>query len=429
MAHYNELSCKLWTGDESGIEGEIGKLQHDILSCRWMTWEYLKQYFEVSITRTILHEFSEQNLRWYDGNPLNDSLVRDFVHDAMYQNIPVGNISQYKEGLDHDPPITKQEWKRWEKQHIAKSREHWRLEKAGLVDSKLGDELDAESDLAYGTGSQAGQSTIGLVPGKHQTRSSKREARHFHSSALVARSWELEDGKSHASFITGRRTGLVLIGTLIAWEGEMNGFRQWNRRYKALFCASCQIPAKLLTGPWTDSKLHFLEAVLEGGAHITSHGYRDLAGRGLMDAIRDDNHRAVDMLAAVGCDEQYVDPHRMDGMYAKPSLSEASFSFSSLCEGTDAYVRISHLERRTCGVVPTTEHLKVAVIEKGCRKMIVRRLLFAQGAETDTQDLSIKEWLLARTEMGDSKAGWLQYQMETSAELQAQRLAEGSDND
>ena len=47
----------------------------------------------------------------------------------------------------------------------------------------------------------------------------------------------------------------------------------------------------------------------------------------------------------------------------------------------------------------------------------------------DTQDLSIKEWLLARTETGDSKAGWLQYQMDMSVELQAQKLAEGSDND
>ena len=84
------------------------------------------------------------------------------------------------------------------------------------------------------------------------------------------------------------------------------------------------------------------------------------------------------MLAAVGCDEQYVDPHRMDGMYAEPSLSEATFPLSSLSQDTDAYGRIPHLKRRTCGVVPTTEHLKVAVIEKGCRKMIVRRLLFAQ---------------------------------------------------
>ncbi|KAL8893812.1 MAG: hypothetical protein Q9192_004904 [Flavoplaca navasiana] len=311
MAHYNELSCKLWTGDESSVEKEIGKLQHDILSCRWMTWDYLKQYFEISITRTILHEFSEQNLRWYDGKPLSDSLVRDFVHDAVYQDIAVGNISQYKDGLDHDPPITKEEWKRWEKQQTAKSRE----------------------SVSY------------------------RE----------------------------------------------------------------NIKRALLNGKHVNS-IHPLSS-LEAGSSRTETGH------GLMDAIRDDNHRAVDMLAAVGCDEQYVDPHRMDGMYAEPSLSEATFSLSSVSEDTDAYVRIPHLERRTVGVVPTTEHLKVAVIEKGCRKMIVRRLLFAQGAEIDTEDLSMKGWLLARTEMGDSKAGWLQYQMETSVELQAQKLAEGSDND
>ena len=93
-----------------------------------MTWEYLKQYFEVSLTRTILHECSEQNLRWYDGNPLSDSLVGDFAHDAIYQDIAVGNISQYKDGLDHDPPITKEEWKRWEKQQTAKSREYKTLD-------------------------------------------------------------------------------------------------------------------------------------------------------------------------------------------------------------------------------------------------------------------------------------------------------------
>ena len=34
LAHYNELLCKLWNGDETSIEKEIGKLQSDILSCR-----------------------------------------------------------------------------------------------------------------------------------------------------------------------------------------------------------------------------------------------------------------------------------------------------------------------------------------------------------------------------------------------------------
>lgn len=88
----------------------------------------------------------------------------------------------------------------------------------------------------------------------------------------------------------------------------------------------------MLTGPWTDEKLHFLEAVLEARPKTTSDEHKRLAEKGLMDAVKEDNHRAVQLLAAVSCDEQYTDPHKMDGMFVEPSMGEATFNLEFLSE-------------------------------------------------------------------------------------------------
>ena len=61
--------------------------------------------------------------------------------------------------------------------------------------------------------------------------------------------------------------------------------------------------------------------------------------------------------------------------------------------------------------------------------MMVRRLLLAVGAIMDPEDPSIEEWIGTRMNMGDPKAEWLQYQLETSARMQAQKIADDSDND
>ncbi|KAL8670186.1 MAG: hypothetical protein Q9168_005264 [Polycauliona sp. 1 TL-2023] len=407
MAHFDELSHKLWAGDSDSTSSAIGRLHSNILSCRWMTWDFLKQYFETATVRAFLRGFREQNLAWLDGQRINETIVHEYIHNEVYRNLQVEYPeTRYKQGLDHDPPVLREEWDRWYRG--AEEFSGW------------------ERD----TSPKAGQTTLGLVPRKGQTRD-KQEARMFTTYALAARSWKLEDGVQRpawdldpqASLVVGRRTGLVHFGYLRQCKCEKKGWHFWSGGFKCLNCryGPCPIPAKLLTGPWTDEKLHFLEAVLEGGATITSAEQENLAHRGLMDAIKEDDYRAIDLLAVIGRDEQYLDPHRMEGQYVEPSMAYAEFDLGALDEDASAFVKTHWLERRTCGVRPTTDHLKTAVIEKGCRKMIVRRLLFANKADIDRQDSSITTWMMeSQLISGNSKAAWLQYQLKSSAKVQSE---------
>ena len=84
--------------------------------------------------------------------------------------------------------------------------------------------------------------------------------------------------------------GLVLVGFLAVYPGARDeALIQRSRKCGALECfeGPCQIPAKLLTGPWTDDgKLHFLEALLDPGARIINDDHEKLTEQGLMDAIK-----------------------------------------------------------------------------------------------------------------------------------------------
>ncbi|KAL8849217.1 MAG: hypothetical protein Q9221_005795 [Calogaya cf. arnoldii] len=424
IAHYGELSRQLWTGDPSTTEDAIGQLQSDILSCRWMTWEFLKAYFEAFITKIILCEFDQQNLKWEEGQVACDFLVREYVHGILYQDVGVDDVP-YLEGLDYDPPTTKEEWdKHFEdrKEQSAKLRDYIEQKKAGQTES--GTDTEDEEYCSDCTDDDAGSDVIGVVSKRYEGAEPIYSCHHIITSALMAKSWKLDDEVSKAAIGIGRRTGLVLIGSRLTCQNDKTMCSDRSRRWRSLFCpcGPSQIPAKLLSGPWTDEKLHFLEAVLEAGAYITNKEHDALAEKGLMDAISEDNYRAVDILATRSCDEQYEDPHKLEGTFAEPSMGEAGFTFDLSMEGVSAFVD-TLMPRRTCDIHPTTEHLKAAVIERNCPKMVVRRLLFAQWAKIDAEDAAIVEWIEEKKKAGNEKGKWLECQLEKSSKMQPKKRA------
>ncbi|KAL8923694.1 MAG: hypothetical protein Q9208_004446 [Pyrenodesmia sp. 3 TL-2023] len=368
--HYDQISSKLWTGHPRSTDIAMGKLQSDILSCRWANWDFMKSYYEDFLTKTIVQEFREQGLKWANGEPVAESLVRSYVHDIVYQDVVVSGVPRTDVGTDSDR--------------------------------------------------DGGYHVLGLVSYDHCDRPMKAW-RPLLTAAFVARSWLLDDGSSKVAVGIGRWTGLLTIGSsLVRQDGKNMVREQRDGKWKSLLCACqpCQIPAKLLVGPWTREKLHFLDALVEAFAVITNDEDERMAEKGLMDAIREDNYRAVDLLASDSCYE----PDGMGRTFVEPSMGWATFDFTSSMEGVSASVERA-MPRRTCGILPTTEHLKVAVMERGCCEMVVRRLLFAQGAKIDVNDKSITKWISGRKAAFKEEGWWLQYQLQRSAERQPKRRA------
>ena len=70
-----------------------------------------------------------------------------------------------------------------------------------------------------------------------------------------------------------------------------------NSAHWRIFCgiAGCQIPEKILHGPWTEEKCDFLELLIRGNASIdwVRSTTGEVAERGLVDALREGNARAV----------------------------------------------------------------------------------------------------------------------------------------
>ncbi|KAL8847329.1 MAG: hypothetical protein Q9221_007612 [Calogaya cf. arnoldii] len=356
-----------FAGDQSTREARVRELQSDILSCRWMTWDFIKVYFEAFITKSILSEFGMRasKLRWYDGKPARTAAVQSYVHDVVYQNLKVG------------------------------------------IDPR-----DEETLVDYTDFDDAGENIVNFL---YIGPEGWERGCNIITSTLVARSWILDNGPSAVTLVVSPRMGVVLTG-LLSTCPESNAVI-WGalpKRFKALECSAgpCQIPAKLLIGPWTDEKLHLLEALLEAGAELVDDDHRDLAEQGLMDAIKQDNHRAVDLLAA----RSNGDPYNLEEIWIEPSVRDMGLGMHNpSMDGVSSYCNVLQ-RRRTCKVRPTTKHIQRAVIEGACRKTIVRRLLFVRSARIDRNDKSILKWISMKRRVGDKKGEWLENNLQRRTE-------------
>ena len=171
---------------------------------------------------------------------------------------------------------------------------------------------------------------------------------------------------------------------------------------------SCEIPEKLLHGPWTNEKGHFLMLLLKHGASINwiDSTAGELAAKGLEDAIREDNRWAVEAL--VGYNHLYygdgdasdmMDDHF--GYFERPPRRSYEDSEIKEMVAPHSKLRFSYdwchqtNGRKSVGVVPTTKHLRIAVLEKGCNCQIVKALLNdAPKTTIDCNDPDIIYWAL-----------------------------------
>ena len=147
------------------------------------------------------------------------------------------------------------------------------------------------------------------------------------TSALRTYSWGPVDGTPRISIGISPRNGLVILETRLRRETNPKKMEMTSRRCKCL-CRQyyTYIPVKLLHGPWTEDQLSFLEALLESGASLDADNksHREIAKKGLTDAIWKDNYRAVDLLISEPMESQYSE--RYERNYFEPSWCEAEFA-------------------------------------------------------------------------------------------------------
>ncbi|KAI9880977.1 MAG: hypothetical protein M1830_009471 [Pleopsidium flavum] len=129
------------------------------------------------------------------------------------------------------------------------------------------------------------------------------------------------------------------------------------------------IPEKLLHGPWTKEKVELLELLCQAGAAVdwvnTSAG--EVAERGLEEAIMEGNLRALRLL--------------MHG--------------SSGANYYGINVRID------------TRHLRMAVMEAGCRQEIVEALAYDRDNGIDFSDEKVMAWAFKAQADGNEKGSWV----------------------
>ena len=183
-----------------------------------------------------------------------------------------------------------------------------------------------------------------------------------------------------------------------------------SRRWRCLWCQfETNISVKLLHGPWTEDQLSFLQALNDGGAYLDpeNNTHKEIANSGLTEAIEKDDCRAIDLLSTGAMESQYSQYDEKN--YFEPSFREARFITDAWDDSRD-WIRGS-MKRRILGGKPNTEHLKLAVIERGCRRHIVKRLLWAESSDIDRADPAVVDWAEQKKEQGDRTGQWLLNQL------------------
>lgn len=143
---------------------------------------------------------------------------------------------------------------------------------------------------------------------------------------------------------------------------------------------ACEIPTKVLHGPWTKTKLNFLHALLNASATLdweTSNN-GEVAETSLREAIVQGNTPFLQVML------------RQPDI--APSDSEKEIYSWPYCPG----------------IPITQEHLRLAIFEGGCMSKLVNMLL-RKGARRGLRldDIDMLDWATAKDEEGDERGKWL----------------------
>ncbi|MCJ1476155.1 hypothetical protein MMC13_004820 [Lambiella insularis] len=205
--------------------------------------------------------------------------------------------------------------------------------------------------------------------------------------------WDAADGRRYELRLTNEGTELMIcevelvLGDYMHFSMPVYNIAQYSR-----------IPEKLLHGPWTNQKGHFLQLLLKSGCMgvdwmNSTHG--EVASLGLEDAIREENICAIRALTG-------------NSKFASSFSDELSFhlyengDLDSVQELTDPFGKWwygsefpNHVPIPV-GVEPTTKHLRIAVIEQGCNFEVVQALVDRPVTTIDYADPEIVNWALEK---------------------------------
>ena len=173
---------------------------------------------------------------------------------------------------------------------------------------------------------------------------------------------------------------------------------------------TCEIPEKLLHGPWTNERGHFLKLLLNGGAYVNwfDSTSGEVASQGLEDAIREDNSYAISMIKVRGMENMKIPSVKDIEQQTRKGiidecLEDLEAGSLTIEELTDPHapwrMPFGNDQSKTTsiGVVPSTKHLKIAVLERGANVRVLKALLGGSGnTDIDCDDNEIVEWALQK---------------------------------
>ena len=172
---------------------------------------------------------------------------------------------------------------------------------------------------------------------------------------------------------------------------------------------TCEIPEKLLHGPWTQDKGDYLKMLLDGGATIdwVNSTSGEVASKGLEDAIRENNLLAV---IALVIGRPYIPFSEKANAEATMRESEyvRELGLEKGCDGR-FYKTNQHdpdapwlirtgkpwKDIKAVGVIPTTKHMRIAVTEVDKDTgPIISWMSMAYKINIDPDDPEITEWAM-----------------------------------
>ncbi|KAL8707999.1 MAG: hypothetical protein Q9220_007079 [cf. Caloplaca sp. 1 TL-2023] len=187
--------------------------------------------------------------------------------------------------------------------------------------------------------------------------------------------WVADSGRGFSLFLTKYPGRIVLVS-----YSSQNGSDRIDYQLMCEFelACGCQIPSKVLHGPWTRTKIEFLDALMNARASLgwESSSNGEEAERSLKEAIV---HTNLPLLNVLSQTSHHLNASMKDG---DPEC--------------DSKIQL------------TQEHLRLAIFEGGCKKAVVQTILRSRRCGSLRLDApDIVEWAVDKKAAGDSRGDWL----------------------